>query len=291
MTGSLSPTGFSHGKYAYEIGNPTGSPTLLGDDWILDSAFVSPEGDLRPKRTDDYKTSILFDVDGDGVFETEETALVYDLRYEHRVHSGVIWLRTVPISNTLRQKELRVLMQDYVDGVAGAGYELVNVGEKTAMIERRYAADIVSRGPGTLGGKPSFAVDFGVANIDQVQVKQDARRTRVMVVISRPGFEHEVRQGTRVELAHFPVLFIAGYSSLPEDFEKGLVDFESLLKRVRFDGQSGYTTNWETPPDAVAADGETTQASTAAPPSSDNPETEAAAEASPTPDGSPVEQE
>jgi hypothetical protein len=120
MTGSLTPNGFNHSTYAYDVESQPKTSTLLNSDWVLDSAYES-RGDLRPKETSSYKTTLSFDLNGDGVFEAKEGAFVYDLRYVHRVHSGVIWLRTVPVSMTLRDKELRVLMQDYVDGIAGSG--------------------------------------------------------------------------------------------------------------------------------------------------------------------------
>ncbi len=243
MTGTLTPEGYTHGKYAMAIDNSAGE-SLLPEGWRLDSAYEK-HGKLKAKNTPDYETKFSFDTDGDDKIDTNRTELIYDLRYVHKVHSGVIWIRTVPISNELREKELRVLMQDYVDEVAGAGYEVVNIGQARLMVEKRYAAEILRRGRGEVGGEAAYGASFAVANIDQVQVDKDARRERVMVVISRPGFEYDVGPHSGSKGASYPVLFIAGYSSLPDDFDAGLQDFQALLQRVRFDGSAGYAMNWE----------------------------------------------
>ncbi len=243
MTGTLTPEGYEHGKYAMAIDNSAGA-SLLPEGWRLDSAYEK-HGKLKAKNTPDYETKFSFDTDGDDKVDTNRTELIYDLRYVHKVHSGVIWLRTVPISNELREKELRVLMQDYVDEVAGAGYEVVNIGQARLMMEKRYAAEILHRGRGEIGSAEAYGASFAVANIDQVQVDKDARRERVMVVISRPGFEYEIGPHSGSKGTSYPVLFIAGYSSLPDDFDAGIQDFQALLQRVRFDGNAGYAMNWE----------------------------------------------
>jgi hypothetical protein len=39
----------------------------------------------------------------------------------------------------------------------------------------------------------------------------------------------------------FPVLMIAGYANLPEDFERGAADFEKFLGRIVMRGQRGFS--------------------------------------------------
>jgi hypothetical protein len=235
------------------------SGALLPNGWAIDNYYPkgSPDGPLEAKEFGAYKMHLNLDTDGDGRYDESVSMPAYDLRFVHRTHSGVIWLRTVPLSEILREKDLRVLMQEYIDDVAGAGYEVVNFEDANAVSEKRFAAELLAREEGTLGGRPAYAAEFAVANIDQIHVARDARRSHVKVVLVRPGFDYgwgtrgggglfghnlklpkkEVpREGPAVK---FPVLMIAGLASLPEDFPKALPDFDALLNRVTVSGRSG----------------------------------------------------
>jgi hypothetical protein len=242
MTGVLDANGYKHSTYDYRVMPVAPTGALLPDGWMLDNLYgdsSQPGKPMKPKESSAYMTTYRFDTNGDGTTDGEEKALVYDLRYQHRVHSGIIWLRSVPLSQSLRDKELRVLMQEYVDDVAGAGYEIVNL-DRADVVEKRFAPELLSREEGTLGGTPVFVAEFAVANVDQVHVSEGARRRRVRVAIARPGFAYQFKpRGSDVGGATYPVLVIAGYASLPEDFARGVTDYEGLLKRIAFNGKTG----------------------------------------------------
>lgn len=237
---TLGAEGFAHGTYNYKIkAREVASGTegvLLPAEWELDNLYETEAEVLEAKTTAEYQVKVSFDLDGDGEMDKTEELLAYDLRFKHRVHSGVIWVRTLPISQALREKDLRVLMQEYIDAVAGAGYERVSF---VMVEERRYAAETLSRESGTIAGKAAFAAKFAVANVDQLKVSKDARRVVVRLVILRPGFDYEVKSPVTREQVKFPVLFVAGYASQPEDFEQGVRDFDDLLTRLVIDGASG----------------------------------------------------
>jgi hypothetical protein len=237
LAGSMSPDGFKHGEHDYEVRAADKEGNLLSSDWRLDNIYVQKSGGMtvtEPKRSAEYMTTLHFDTDGDGEPDLESKALVYDLRYVHKKHSGVIWLRTVPISQNLREKELRVLMQDYLDAVAGAGYEIVSLGTGPVVVEKRYGVEILDRQAGTLAFRDAFSAEFAVANIDQLQVEKDARETQVLVLLCRPGFVHTVGHSVR-----YPVLMVAGLASQPEDFDKALPDFMDFLSRIQIGRASG----------------------------------------------------
>lgn len=249
MTGILSPEGYKHNTYNYEIETLAGSERLLPREWMIDNMYQrqSSRGEPRfaPKGGRHYKTRYWFDLDGDGEDDIYEDVHAYDLRYVHRVSSGVIWVRTVPIARNKRDKDLRVLAKEYVDGVAGAGYELVSYGR---VEERRFAAEILGRRAGTVAEKPAFAVDFAVANIDEVQVREGARRTRVRLVVIRSGFEAIRGRNSRPVVkklggethgVRFPVLLMMGFASQPEDYDNGVRDFDTLVARLSIEGKSG----------------------------------------------------
>jgi hypothetical protein len=244
LSGALTAEGYRHNTYHYQINAMDGSGALLPDGWAIDNLYEkrnegSTVATTAPKDGPDYMTEYVFDTDGDGKDDLSKKALAYDLRYVHRVHSGVIWVRTVPISQTMRDKDLRVLMKDYIDGVAGAGYERVSYQR---VEEKRFAAETLSRQAGTVAGMPAFAAQFAVANIDEVQVNKEARRTQVRLVIVRSGFNYVVKQPGTPEI-EYPVLLVMGYASQPEDYDQGVRDFDDLVERVSIDGKSGVT--WE----------------------------------------------
>jgi hypothetical protein len=158
----------------------------------------------------------------------------YDLRFEHMQTAGVIWLSSVPVSTYDGGKELRVLMQDYVDSVAGAGYEVARIGRGRMVVSRRYAAQVVELLPGRLAGCDALGAVIDVANVDQLQMTPGSRRMRVKLVIVRAGLTHE--HGT----TRFPVFLVAGYANQPDFFARDLADFTSLLGRITLRGQTGY---------------------------------------------------
>jgi hypothetical protein len=77
-----------------------------------------------------------------------------------------------------------------------------------------------------------------VANVDQVQLVKSDRTSRVQIVLARPSVVYKLG---KVKPKEFPVILVAGYSSLPEDFEEGLPAFESFLQRVAVEGRMGIT--------------------------------------------------
>ena len=49
---------------------------------------------------------------------------LYDLRWEHSVDSSAIWLRTIPIPEKFAAKDAKVLLENYIDRIAGSGLTL-----------------------------------------------------------------------------------------------------------------------------------------------------------------------
>jgi hypothetical protein len=238
---ALTPTGYFNEAYAYSIRPVAGSANLMADGWEVDN-FFGPSDARKAKRAGMYSTTYHLDLDGDGQVDEKLKAQTYDLRFVHRSHSGVIWVRTFPISQTLRDKELRVLMQGYVDSVAGAGYESVDFEDGNVLLEKRFAAELRARQSGTVAAKPAFAAEFAVANIDQLRVTKDARQSLVKVVIVKPGFVYAPRRYWASQDSkgpEFPVLLVIGLAGAPEDFPRALPEFDDLLARVTISGSSG----------------------------------------------------
>jgi hypothetical protein len=247
-SGSFTADAFEQTRYHFKVLAPGAT---LGQSWLLDNFYTLPQtGRLQPKRADFYLTKFELDVNGDGKFDTENEELTYDLRYTHKQRASVLWLRTFPLPRNSEETELRVLMRQYVDEIAGAGYEAVRLSpERSVVAERRYAAEIVEQSEAQLAGMPAYVATIDVANVDQIKLTPSNRHTRVQVVIAHTHFGYEVfpRYGDKVT---FPVLMMAGYSNLPEDFEKDIDAFHKFLGEIDVDGHRGFSVT--APPAATA---------------------------------------
>jgi len=199
--GSFDDKGYRHTAYGYRVDavhapDPKiANENLLGNDWKADNFYRDDATkELVQKATEDYRTTYEFDVDGDGKSDYEKEKFLYDLRFKHLKRDAVIWLRTLPLSDDLKNKDLRVLLQRYVDEVSGAGFEAVKLGPTTTIIrEKRFAASVIDRGPFKLGEQDAYETTFDVANVDEVTISPHARRTRVRIVLVRTPFEYWVQ--------------------------------------------------------------------------------------------------
>lgn len=230
--------GYKHQKYGYRLLNQSGDK-LLPPEWQLDNLYWTPAKKLEQKHTPDYLATFSFDMNGDGATDRDERGFLYDLRFKHTKRDATIWVRTLPISTDLREKDLRVLVQRYVDEVSGAGFEAVQLGPNSIIIrEKRYAASVISRGSFTVAKQEAFETTFDVANVDEVAVSPNARKTRVRIALVRTPFTYPKKQLDKVE---FPVLMLVGYANLPEDFAKDEPAFNGVLSHLQIGSSVGVT--------------------------------------------------
>jgi hypothetical protein len=130
-------------------------------------------------------------------------------------------------------------VQRYVDEVSGAGFEAVQLGPNSIIIrEKRYAASVISRGSFTVAKQEAFETTFDVANVDEVAVSPNARKTRVRIALVRTPFTYPKKQLDKVE---FPVLMLVGYANLPEDFAKDEPAFNGVLSHLQIGSSVGVT--------------------------------------------------
>ena len=237
-SGSFTADAFEQATYHYKVLAPDAT---LGQGWLIDNFYTSPRtGRLEPKTADIYLTKYELDLNGDGKVDLKTDAPTYDLRYTHRQRASVIWLRTFPLPKNLEETELRVLMRQFVDEIAGAGYEAVRLSpERSVVTERRYAAEIVDQSEARLAGLPAYVATIDVANVDQIKLTPSTRHTRVQVVIEHTPFGYTVSP-PNIGQVTYPVLMMAGYSNLPEDFDQDVDTFRRFLGQIDVAGQHGF---------------------------------------------------
>lgn len=238
--GEFGKLGYQHPEYPYSVRySDEARQLLMPDDWQLDNFYDRGHG-LVPKTGDDYEATLYLDVNGDGKSDDVGTVPLFDLRFTHRRTTAVVWLRTVPIEQRLRDKELRVLMDGIVSGISGGGYRTVELEGSLYETnnEQRYAAKVVRSMNGKLAGRDAYAVVVDVSNVDRLRVDPKAVEARVMIVLARTGLEERVSGRVRDK---FPILLLAEYIGVPSDFDATLPDFVGLLRRITFGGHAGFT--------------------------------------------------
>jgi hypothetical protein len=129
---ALTPQGLHHDAYGYDVVyRDVKTQTFLGEHWRLDNFFKAGWGsNLTLKSSGPYQTTLLFDTDDDGTFESSEVAPTYDLRFEHRITAGVIWLKGVPLSQFDGAKDLRVMMHDWITDLNGTRLDFLRFDDK-----------------------------------------------------------------------------------------------------------------------------------------------------------------
>lgn len=262
MKGAFDKGGYTS-SYGYSIPYLERTQVLLPRGWVLDN-FIKVKGDLQPKNSDFYISTHFLDDDNDGDADRDLSNYTYALRYEHQIRSGAIWLREIPIPGHQRHKDLRILMQQYVGQMVGANYELVTFGNVAVIDVQRFAATIVQQGPLMVAGRPGFYAIVDISNVDQASVSRGAPSRRIEVVMLRSPKDEEVAlHGGQGKTRRYPVLLVAGYSNLPEDFDPDQDAFHELLSKITIDGKAGLTLGPtpQGPPEGLPVDAQVPAAS------------------------------
>jgi hypothetical protein len=250
--GSLTAAGYQHDTYPYKVVISGGN---IGDGWDLDNYRLNGDGNFVPKGGDIYETTYLIDANGDGNVDAQQKAATYDLRFHNAKHDAVIWLRTIPLSPSLKDKGLGEVALKYIGEIAGSGPESVQLAAppNQAFSGKHYEAKVADRADITLGGKEGFVTRLNVRS------SPNAKWTGVELVIVRPGFEETVQAGG--QSVQIPVVLVAGYANSPDNFTEDEAAFRGFLADIDIGGRRGLTAP-KPVPSATASD-------SAAPASSD----------------------
>jgi hypothetical protein len=104
-----------------------------------------------------------------------------------------------------------------------------NDGEYQESKERRYAHRLLDVRPCRLAGREALAATFEVANVEQLRIRPEVIDERVRLVLVRTDYAYAVPTVRRFE---FPSFLLVGYANQPEDFERGIGDFDRLLSAI-----------------------------------------------------------
>jgi hypothetical protein len=245
--GTLQDDVFRHVTYDYGVTLARGSGQLMGDDWRLDNYVATPNGLGEPKRTSAYMSRISLDHDGDDVRDMNLSIPTYDLLFKHRRNDGLIFVSTFPISQHDSERDLSVMLRDYVESASHAGRITHNYQQRTSRTSAQMASRILTSREVSVDGFPAHEVIFEVANVQQLELTPSARWERGHVVLVRTELvfnDMQFRERAPVtgttrpprEGHFYPVLMVIGYSNHPDEYDAGHPDFRSLLHRIRIGG-------------------------------------------------------
>ncbi len=233
--------GFHHEGYDYFVRAEGGS--ILPTEWMLDNYYLlSTRDKYVEKSIPSYRVTYHLDRNGDGRPDVKKEEPLYDLRFVHLNHNGVIWLRTYPMATYEHTRELRVLMRSYVENIAGTGVEAVWLSDDEMSVgkERTFASRILDCQDGTVARQKAYACTIEIGDTDQVRFDPSHVLKRARVILIRTPFGYDPLEPIRTKDSRsFGVLMMAGYSNYPSDYESGLVDFAAMLQRIAIAAQSG----------------------------------------------------
>lgn len=229
--GHFGPGGFYHVRDHYRVrydASGEAAYALLPPEWAIENYQVGSDG--RPtvaNPADRYWTSFLIER-SDGRAEIVRRSEIFDLRYVHRRDGSVIFARTVPLPSTMAERDLQVIMRDYVDRSSGGTYAAVSLFGETGVRERRAAPRVVAEGSARVSGLAAYYATVEIVDVDRHRVDPSAHGEMVTLVMMRPG-RHLWRSPGGATL---PMLLLFGYAARPELHSAHLSDFTGFVSRV-----------------------------------------------------------
>jgi len=204
-----------------------GSQIFVSPDWRVDNFLLSDTGEIRAeKENDEYTFSRKADYDGDGREEVY-VAPTYILKLLHRKNAGVLWSQMVPLDLNEKERNLDVLVNDYVESLSGAGFYAVSVPSgKVEVHARQYATKIVDKKPRKVGRFEGLEATIELANLDQLKLDPASRSAKIRVVFLRTDYVTRLYQTTTVDV---PLLLVLGLHAQPAYFDATAPDFDSFV--------------------------------------------------------------
>jgi hypothetical protein len=238
--GSFKADGFHHNDYPYVVhyGTPA-AREFLGPDWRIDNYIVSSDGSPgQAKTAAGYRGIQELDLDGDGKPDNTEV-YYFDLKLANRKTSAVIWIQAIPLGQEESERNLRVLMDHYVEAIAGTGLYALKYQEhdtdRDALKQvraRTYAAKVVDSKETKVKNLEAFEATIELANLDQLRFDPSHRASVARVILVRTDYFKDWVIDAK-DMRTRAVLRV-GYEADPQDFQAGMPDFERFLSLLEF---------------------------------------------------------
>jgi hypothetical protein len=240
-TASFKEDAFHGEKSQYKVRYlDAGKQSLLPAQWRLMNFSVDSKG--RPEfmlRGDAYRSKIKVETEnGTGLLGE---IITHDLKFSHAQSEGFLWLRVLPLPNRIVHKSLKVVAQEWANGLTGTALDFsfgsgsapsknVSVG----VDSQRVATTILTSQPREIAGHKAHEVLFDMVNMDQLEMNPNAPRTRVRAVfIQAPVTKKTPPPGEYADVsAEFAACLFVGYANSAESFDRLTPAFDDFLSRL-----------------------------------------------------------
>lgn len=217
-------TGFRSTQNHYRIPYKQGSKSLLGPEWRVENFRHDDQGnpvELIEGGTNEGTLEWRY---SDGVVRQASTT-IYDLDLSHSTNAA-IWVRVIPIPQHLRRKQLDVLSENYVNNLTGS-VETGYFSDRPPT--RRVATKIIeSEAIGLLGSR-AHIVRFDMVDLDQLELDENAPRTRAEIVLVKTRFRKAIKDGPVFDV---PAYLLLGYSNDEAAFEEHIGTFRRFAQSI-----------------------------------------------------------
>jgi hypothetical protein len=234
-----------HPQFPYGVSyDDADAKSVLGDEWKLETyrrkRQRSQRAPVELERKEGYEATYLFDFDDDDKTDAKERLPIPDLLFVNRRTNARIEVVTLLLDTTLARKELRVLLQNVIEGGTGTRSLFVGFGRSAVGVEKRYASRLVESHEATLGGQPGLVATIEHADLDQMQLTPDARARRTRLFLMRAPFDYYARgsfdSNGKASYHPYKALLMVEYSNAPEDFDAQQPEFLRLMSKLHFIG-------------------------------------------------------
>jgi len=216
--------GFHSAENPYSIRYAdAGQALLISPEWRVTNFEYEDGRPSRPITEGDFESSLTWSFKG-GESDTVQTE-TFELRLSHNTNA-TIWVRLLPIPNDLLHKKVEFLAENFVNNLSGSAYnDYLGAG----VDERRVATQILESKTIGFQGHHAHVVTFDLVSVDQLQLDQNAPRTRVEMVLVRTSFLKTLRNSFEFQA---PAYLLLGYSNDAAQFESQLATFRSFTQQI-----------------------------------------------------------
>lgn len=246
--GPFAPQGYTNESFAYIVGYADpGGKALLPAPWRLDN-FNRSSDSFDEKRDGAYMATRELDDDENGEISPSESRpeAVFDVKLQNDRDNGVIWTKAHPMRYSDRDRELGVLVDNYIDSLSGTGlYEQGSIFNQKHNRQLSFVTFVKSKREIQVDRHAAVEAVVEIAEAEKVKLDPSYRRTRVKVVFTR--FEYVLASAKSPipskwpsvgsgfgERTHRRGILVAGYANTGEAFERSEAAFDALVQRIRF---------------------------------------------------------
>ena len=231
QSGAIGPEGYEQTKVKYRLGfSDPAKHEFLPTDWVVDN-YAGAGSDWTEKSGKQYRAIRELDMDGNGTIsalERKEESL-FDLRFVNTRDNAVIWLKVHPLATQNAKRDLDVILENYADGLAGAGlFEQSSLFGLKADMARQFTSFIVRKEATQVGALPAIRGVIEIADVEKLRLDAAHRDSKAELLFAKVTYVDPFDRHTDSRDG----LLVIGYYDDASRFDSHLADFHALLGRI-----------------------------------------------------------